>query len=100
MLHVQQRSVVSKLFCLDGPLDEVLCFVPVETFLTEPLIQKDRTPSVGCDAASFSVRSFLERCLNEKFCAEIGVDEGERGGKFSSAAIFLSSSLILYFTRR
>ena len=73
--------------------------MPLETFLTEQFIRKDRTPPVGCDAASFSVRSFLERCLDGEFGAEIGVDEGGRGGKSSCAAVFVSSSLLLYFTR-
>ena len=55
MLHVQQRSVVSEIFFVGGRRGECLRLVPVETFVTEPLIPKERTPVMGRDVVLFSV---------------------------------------------
>ena len=59
MLHVQQRSVVAELFFVDGPFGGSFRLVPVETFVTEQLIPKVRTPAMGCDVALFSVREIF-----------------------------------------
>ena len=95
MLHVQQRSVVPELFFVGGHFGACLRLVPLETLVTEPLIPKERTFEMD-RAALVSVRSFLERGREDgEFGGEVGVDERGRGGKSSSAGIFLSSSLLL-----